>query len=125
MITYHKTISVAPIEDHAAYVISWPSLPQEHDVRDAFKRLVHHLDFAKGQVDVINDLTQNPSFPVQAVISEVLSGPHKHPNMGEWLCVGTNRLSRVIATVLTAISERTNIRWFKTYDEAIKYLRSK
>ncbi len=78
-----------------------------------FQELVRILDQSRVDIHVIVDITNNPKFPIQTVITETLTGSHHHPRLGNWLIVGSNRMGRVIGSVLDSMSKKDVIHWSK------------
>jgi len=117
-----KTVIVELIAGCNALRMTWQRQVDAWDVHTAFRQMVDFMDQAVSTVHVIVDVRQDPLFPVSAVVSEVLTGPARHPRMGNWLVIGSNRLAELIGKILVSITGRKNIYWFKTEPEALAYL---
>ncbi len=117
-----QKIVLEPLAGYSALRMIWPRQVDSDDVHHAFQELVCILDQSRVDIQVIVDITNNPKFPIQTVITETLIGSHHHPRLGNWLIVGSNRMGRVIGSVLDSVSKRDVIHWFETEDQAIAYL---
>lgn len=120
----HKsTVTIEPIDAYPNAVrLRWERWVVEADVRPAFHELTRRLDIARQPLNVIVDLSADPRLPLQTTISETISGPFAHPNMGVWLVVGTNQRAHFIADMITRVGRQDSIRWFQTEAEAIEFL---
>ena len=88
---HSSSVLVEPVDGHpGAYWLRWDQWVAEIDIRPAFHALTRALDEARAPVNVIVDLRANPHLPLQTTISETISGPFLHRNMGRWLVVGSN-----------------------------------
>ena len=105
-----------------AFWLRWASYVAETDVRPAFRNLTRLLDVAHGPVHVIVDLRNDPRLPLQTTISETMSGPFMHRNMGRWLVIGSNNRAAIIAAVITKVGRIDSIFWFETEEEALAHL---
>jgi hypothetical protein len=120
---HRHTVTIEPIKDHPnALRLNWERWVVEADVRPTFHELTHYLDEAFAPVNVLVDLTSDPRLPLQTTISETISGPFMHPNMGMWLVVGTNQRAQIVANVITLVGLRDSIRWFESEAEALAFL---
>ncbi|MCC6565168.1 MAG: hypothetical protein IT298_05340, partial [Chloroflexi bacterium] len=72
---------------------------------------------------ILVDLRERPNFPLTDTLRGALDGVFQHHNLDKWLVVGSTSLAQTIGRTLSAITRRSNILWFKTYDEAIAYLK--
>ncbi len=117
------TVRVEPVDGSLnAYRLIWEERVHEADVPAAFHALTAILDKAAAPVHVLVDLSRNPNIPLAATTQETLSGPFRHPRMGEWLVVGTNWRAKMVADVITKVGLRTNIHWFDAEADALAFL---
>jgi hypothetical protein len=93
-----------------------------HDVSNAFKLLSTWVAEYPDGLYVVVDLRENPNFPLAANINGTLFGPHRTPNLREWLVIGSHQTARLTERALAAVTGFSNVRWFKNDVEAIAYL---
>jgi hypothetical protein len=120
---HRPTVFIESVDNHPTAVwLRWERWVVEADVRPAFHEMTHRLDTARQPVHVLVDLRADPRLPLQTTISETLSGPFMHPNMGEWLVIGTNARAHFVADMITRVGRQNSIRWFQTDTEAFEHL---
>lgn len=111
-----STVSLRQLEGRHVVETVWSQNINPDDVRNAMRTINALLDKTTLPLHVIIDIRQNPDFPLWATIKETMFGPFRHPNMGYWLVLGSNKTAKFIAYVLTEVSNRASIVWFE--DEA-------
>lgn len=116
------TVRVEAVEGRSAVVMSWEHTVHKGDTAAAFQYLMQFLEEAAGPLYVIVDLRKNPTFLLDETFSAALSGPFKHKMLKEWLVVGAGPTARGIGRGLSVVSNRHNIRWYHTMEEALTYL---
>lgn len=118
-----KTIRVEALPDHEnVYVMTWDALPDLSDVQPAFAVINAKLAATNAAIYVIVDIRSQPNFPVTQTISEALA-PYRHENLAAWLVVGTNTLARSISFVLSRLTRRQNVLWFKEMEAALQHIK--
>jgi len=116
------TITVEPINGYDILQMTWGPQVEEHDIAVAFRTIASFLKQSTQRIDVIVDISSNPHFPMQTVISETLGGPFNHPQMGMWVVVGVSRAAHIVANVLSRLGSRDRVFRFATQQEALSYL---
>lgn len=124
MVTPVRTVDIEDIEGHPAIKMTWQHQVKYYDVRDAFRGIEAKLNTSTQPLYVVVDITRSPNFPLNATVGEAAAGPYRNPNLVEWLIIGSNRGARMIEHLLSSITGRHNVRWFKTEAEVIAYLDS-
>ena len=120
---HQPTVVVEPVEGHpGAFWLRWSSYVAESDVRPAFQKLTRLLDDAHAPIHVLVDLRSNPRLPLQTTISETMSGPFMHRNMGRLLVIGSNSRAEIVGAVITKVGRLNSISWFQTEEEALSCL---
>ena len=116
------TIIVELIADYNILKMIWGPQVEEHDIAVAFRSIASTLKKSEYPIDVIVDISSNPHFPMQTVISEALSGPFNYPHMGTWVVVGTSRAAHIVSNVLNRLSGQEKVFRFSTQEEALSHL---
>ena len=111
-----STVSLRQLEGRHVVETIWSQNIDPDDVRDTMCTINTLLDKTSLPLHVIIDIRQNPDFPLWSTIKETMFGPFRHPNMGHWLVIGSNKTAKFIAYILTEVSNRASIVWFD--DEA-------
>ena len=119
-----KTIIVEDVRGHRAIKMTWQHQVIYNDVRDAFHSINFTLNASTEPMYVVVDITSNPNFPLNATITEAAAGPYRNPKLKEWLIIGSSGLARIIEQILSSLTGRRNVRWFKTEAEVMAYLES-
>jgi hypothetical protein len=117
-----EPVIVTPLEGQPTLVMRWPRVIARDSIKTAFHEIVQALDESNVPLYIIVDLQANPDFPMTDTIQGAYFGPYRHPNLAEWLVVGTNILGRMIGNTLSSITRRHNIKWFDTMEEALGHL---
>ncbi|GAB4476384.1 MAG: hypothetical protein Kow00124_18390 [Anaerolineae bacterium] len=120
--TDQPTVRVTPLEGHHALRMDWDRDPTDADVRAACARLVVCLNDAETMLHVLVDLTARPTIPFNTTTNCMVMGPQVHPRMGCWLLIGDSDEMQAVITVLEAVSNRRNFRWFPRETAAMAYL---
>ncbi|MBC6956776.1 MAG: hypothetical protein J5J04_01390 [Anaerolineae bacterium] len=118
-----STVTAAMMAGLPAAILWWSANVKREDVIPAFKTLYTLLDDAPQSICILVDLRERPNFPLTDTLRGALDGVFQHHNLDKWLVVGSTSLAQTIGRTLSAITRRSNILWFKTYDEAIAYLK--
>jgi len=118
----NPSVRIVRLEDQRVVAMIWEHTVDQDDVARAFRDLMECLDAAPTPMYVIVDLRADPHFPLIETFRGALNGPFRHPMLSEWLVVGANSVARSIGGALVAVSNRENIRWFHTYEQALDYL---
>jgi hypothetical protein len=117
------TVDVQPIKYLPALKMIWQHKVVDKDVITAFESITTALNNSKDPLYVVVDLLNNPNFPLMVTIQNALE-PYRHPQLQEWLIVGSNWMARTIEGTLSKITRHKNVRWFDTEDDALNYLKS-
>jgi len=118
-----STCTATLIPDLPAAVLWWAHDVKQEDVLPAFRHLDTLISMSEKPLYVIVDLREKPTFPLTDTLRGALDGPFRNPNLAEWLVVGSTPLAQTIGRTLSAITRRNNIRWYKTQEEAVEFLR--
>lgn len=116
------SVRIVRLADHRGLMMIWEHAVEKDDVAHAFRDLVDCLDAAPTPMYIVVDLRADPRFPLIETFRAALNGPFRHPNLSEWLVVGANSVARSIGSTLVSVSNRDNIHWFNTLEEALDYL---
>lgn len=116
------TITVEPIAGCNILKMTWGAEIDEHDIAVAFRAVASELRKAQQPIHVIVDISSNPRFPMQTVISETLGGLFNQPQMGTWVVVGVSRAAHIVTNVLNRLGHRDKVFRFATEEEALSHL---
>lgn len=117
------TVSVTPIEGFQfALRMHWEKAPIVPDINQAFDSIFRKLDTSEQKVFILVDITNNPRFPIAVTLSRA-SQAHRHPNMGDWLVIGTNTMAKFIGTTISSMSS-SKVIWFDNEQAALQHLAS-
>jgi hypothetical protein len=119
-----KTVEIEDFEGFPAIRMTWQHVVKYYDLRDAFRGIEAKLNVSTRPLYVVVDITRSPNFPLNATVAEAAAGPYRNPNLVEWLIIGSNRGAHIVEQVLSSITGRRNVRWFKTEAEVITYLQN-
>jgi hypothetical protein len=117
------TVDVQPIEYLPALKMTWQHKVVDKDVIMAFESITAALNNSKKPLYVVVDLLSNPNFPLMVTVQNALE-PYRHPQLQEWLIVGSNWMAKTIEGTLSKITRHKNVRWFDSEDEALDYMKS-
>lgn len=117
-----KTVELDDFEGFPAIRMVWQREVKYYDLRDAFRRIEEKLNTSTRPLYVVVDITRSPNFPLNATVAEAAAGPYRNPNLVEWLIIGSNRGAHIIEQLLSSITGRHNVRWFKAEADVIDYL---
>ncbi|MBK9122011.1 MAG: STAS/SEC14 domain-containing protein [Chloroflexi bacterium] len=118
-----STVTATMMEGLPAAELWWAAAVKREDVIPAFKVLLDLLNQTPQPLCILVDLRERPTFPLTDTLRGALDGVFQHHKLDKWLVVGSTPLAQTIGRTLSAITRRNNILWFKTYDEAIAFLR--
>lgn len=116
------TITVEPVPDKPAILMSWEHNVTAQDIRNAFQQINILLNTSATPQYVIVDLLNNPRLPIMETVVSALSGPFRNRRLIEWLVIGSNSTGRSIDDMLSRVTGRSNVRWFDSHDEVAVYL---
>lgn len=111
------TVYVKPITS-TVLLMTWQHDVDKNDVTDVFNDLRTRLRETEQPLQIIVDITAQPIFPVQSIVSNAMHGVYSHPKLERWLVAGESISAKLIADALEKIRRRGNIVWCKTLDEA-------
>lgn len=107
--------------DHAVQLV-FERHPNSDDTHLAFTDLLRVLNASDEPMNVLVDLTADPSFALSATLTGALNC-QRHPRMGRWVVVGANHTARFIGRAVTSIG-KNNIDWVETKAEALERIES-
>lgn len=116
------TITVEPVPDEPAILMSWEHNVTAQDIRNAFQQINILLNTSATPQYVIVDLLNDPRLPIMETVVSALSGPFRNRRLIEWLVIGSNSTGRSIDDMLSRVTGRPNVRWFDSHDEVAVYL---
>lgn len=122
METPNKTVHVEDFGEFPAVKMTWQREVNYPDLSDAFRQIEEKLNNSAQPLYVVVDITRNPNFPLNTTVAEAAAGPYRNPKLVEWLVIGSNLGARMIERLLSSITGRHNVRWFKSEAEVIAYL---
>lgn len=116
------TITVEPVPDAPAILMSWDHNVTAGDVRNAFQQLNTLLNMSTTPQYVIVDLLNDPRMPIMETVISALTGPFRNRRLIEWLVIGSSSAGQSIESMLNRVTGRSNVRWFDSHDEVNAYL---
>lgn len=116
------SVVVDRLENANAAKMTWQHSVTAKDVRSAFNQLDEMLAESDDDFFVVVNLLSNPNFPLNATVDGALFGPYRNPKLRAWLIVGSNPVARLIERLLAGVTNRRNVLWFDTENEALEYL---
>lgn len=124
METPSKTVHVEDFGEFPAVKMTWQREVNYPDLSDAFRKIEEKLNNSVQPLYVVVDITRNPNFPLNTTVAEAAAGPYRNPKLVEWLVIGSNLGARMIERLLSSITGRHNVRWFKSEAEVTAYLQN-
>lgn len=118
------TVSVRQIVNFPALLMAWDAHVIPNDVSLAYQQITTELDQSETPKYIIVDLTHNPNMPLSETLQGVLSGPHKHPMLKQWLVIGDHSVGHMVANVLTITTGKGKIAWFDTLENAYDHIKT-
>lgn len=118
------SVTATPIEGYPAWLLTWEHTIIPDDIAPAFRSLTRALDESTKPLWIIVDLRANPTLPILETFSSAFRGPFMHKNMGEWLVVGSNSVARTIGRTLSKVTNRSNILWMNSMEEAFNHMKT-
>jgi hypothetical protein len=115
------TVTVTPITGFQhALQMRWDKVPSVPDVNQAFDEILKSLNAADQKIYVLVDISDSPRFPLAVTITHA-SQIHRHPNMGDWLVIGSSAMAKFIGTTISSLSS-SKVIWFQTQEAALQHL---
>lgn len=123
MLIQDFSVKVTSLNGYDALKMTWQRQVAAEDIAAAFGEVTDRLNSSNKPLYVVLDLQEEPELPLKETILGALSGTYRHPRLAEWLVVGANNPAEVVGRALATMTNRDNVIWFDTEEQAIHYLK--
>ncbi len=117
-------VRVTSLDAHNNLLMSWPTYIEKGSIQPAFRTIKDYLERALLPIYILVDLQKDPQFPMSDTILGAFQA-FGHPKLAEWIVFGANPRAKMIGQALVTMTQRNNILWFDTQEEALSYLDSR
>ncbi len=118
-------IAVDWLDEPPCIRMVWGQHVTDKDVQEAFERIQMLLNKVKEPRCVLVDISQVANMPLTVTFQSAVTGPYRHPRLRNWLIVEphTNRIAHVAEKLMSSVTRRHNVRWFKSEQDALDFMR--
>jgi hypothetical protein len=116
------TVSVQPVKDYPALIMTWQKFAHPKDIRQAYRTISEALDVATSPIYVIVDLRDNMQMPLKETVTGAVFGPYNHRNLAAWFVIGTHQIARAVAGSLSQITRQHRVEWFDTEEQVYELM---